>query len=149
VLDSRDQVRRVLGRVAGRQEWGLRVRLDPALVRRRRPGLPPPAAKPRRAGTRFLLAKKQQRDVAREVLREGRAAVEDAFATLAGLADATQRRSETELDGTRVVLDAALLVPVRRLAGFRRAVERAIRHLATLGYRVSLTGPWPAYNFVR
>ncbi|HEU4366934.1 MAG TPA: GvpL/GvpF family gas vesicle protein [Methylomirabilota bacterium] len=148
VRGAEAQVRRVLGRVAGRREWGVRVRLDVALARRRAGRRRPPAPAPRREGTRFLLAKKHERDVTREVVREGRVAVEDAFAALAGLADATRRRSTTELDGTRVVLDAALLVDARRTVGFRRAARRTAAALATRGYRLSLTGPWPAYNFV-
>jgi hypothetical protein len=144
---AQPQVRRVLARVEGRQEWGVRVRLDPVLTRRlvRRPL---PAAPARRSGTRFLLAKKQQRDVAREVVREGRVAVEEAFESLAGMADATRRRPPAELDGTRLVLDAALLVPTGRLPRFRALLRRAASGLAARGYRLTLTGPWPAYNFV-
>jgi hypothetical protein len=142
------RVRRVLARVAGRQEWGLRVRLDPALLRRRaRPRRPAPAPAGR-TGTGFLLAKKQEREAALAVAREGRAAVEDAFRSLAGLADATRRRPPAELNGTRLVLDAALLVPAARLPRFRGALRRAEADLAARGYRLSLTGPWPAYNFV-
>jgi hypothetical protein len=148
VRGSQAAVRRVLRRVAGRQEWGVRVRLDPTLVRQRGERRPRPEPTPRHAGTRFLMAKKQERDVAREVLREGRAAVEEAFESLAGLADATRRRPPAELNGTRLVLDAALLVPTQRLARFRAALRRSATGLAARGYRLSLTGPWPAYNFV-
>jgi hypothetical protein len=147
VRSSEARIRRVLERVEGCREWGVRVRLDPALARRRATPRSP-AAGARRSGTRFLLAKKQERDVARAVVREGRAAVEAAFEELAGLADATRRRSVAELDGTRVVLDAALLVPAGRLTRFRRAVRHSSGALATRGYRLTLTGPWPAYNFV-
>jgi hypothetical protein len=148
VQGAEARVRRVLRRVAGRQEWGVRVRLDPALARRL--ARPRGAADGRRArsGTGFLLAKKQERDTARAVLREGRTAVEDAFRSLAGLADATRRRPPAEMDGTRLVLDAALLVPAGRLTRFRSALRRATAGLAARGYRLSLTGPWPAYNFV-
>jgi hypothetical protein len=142
------RIRRVLQRVDGCREWGVRVRLDPTLVRERAESRPKAAVSSRRSGTGFLLAKKRERDVAREVLREGRAAVEEAFEELAGLAEATHRRSATELDGTRVVLDAALLVPTRQLPRFKRSVRRHVTGLAARGYRLALTGPWPAYNFV-
>jgi hypothetical protein len=142
------QVRRVLARIAGRQEWGLRVRLDAALARRRLQRHAAPAPPPRRAGTHFLLAKQRERELVRQVLRDGRVAVEDAFASLAGLAAGTRRRPAAELDGSRVVLDAALLVEARRARRFRRAVRRAAATLATRGYRLTLTGPWPPYNFV-
>ena len=81
-------------------------------------------------------------------MREGRAAVEEAFGELANLADATRRLPAGDLEGTRVVLDAALLVPAGRLVSFKRRARRAAAELAARGYRLSLTGPWPAYNFV-
>ena len=142
------RVRRVLERVSGRAEWGVRVRLDPALVKKRVGKRPAPSANGGSAGTKFLLAKKQARDVARDVVREGRAAVEEAYETLAHVADAVRRRPAGELEGTRVVLDAALLVPAGRLTSFKRLVRRATTGLAAHGYRLSLSGPWPAYNFV-
>ena len=142
------RVRRVLARVRGHEEWGVRVRLDPALVRKRTARRPAGATNGGSTGTKFLLAKKQARDVAREVLREGRAAVEEAYETLANLADGTRRRPAGELEGTRLVLDAALLVPAGRLVSFKRVARRAATALAARGYRLSLTGPWPAYNFV-
>jgi hypothetical protein len=142
------RIRRVLTRVAGHEEWGVRVRLDAALVRKRTARRPAPSGDGRRAGTQFLLAKKQARDVAREVVREGRAAVEEAFEELANLADATRRLPTGDLEGTRVVLDAALLVPAGRLISFKRRARRAAAELAARGYRLTLTGPWPAYNFV-
>jgi hypothetical protein len=145
VRGAERRVRRILARVSGRQEWGVRVRLDPGLARGRRRPLPPAA---RRSGTRFLMAKKQERDVARAAVREGRAAVEEVFASLAGLADATRRRPPAEIDGTRLLLDAALLVPAGRLGRFRSALRRGAAGLAARGYRLSLTGPWPAYSFV-
>jgi len=142
------RVRRVLERVTGRTEWGVRVRLDPALVRKRAGVRPPTRNNSHHAGTRFLLAKKQARDVARDVLREGRAAVEESYEPLAGAADAARRRPSGELEGTRLVLDAALLVSSGRLPGFKRLARRAATDLAAHGYRLTLTGPWPAYNFV-
>ena len=142
------RVRRVIERVTGRAEWGVRVRLDAALVKKRVAKRPAASATGGSAGTKFLLAKKQERDVARDVVREGRAAVEDAYEALANVADATRRRPAGELDGTRVVLDAALLVPSGRLPSFKRLARRAASGLAAHGYRLSVTGPWPAYNFV-
>jgi hypothetical protein len=142
------RVRRVIERVTGHAEWGVRVRLDAALVKKRVAKRPAAAATGGSAGTKFLLAKKQERDVARDVVREGRAAVEEAYEALANVADATRRRPAGELDGTRVVLDAALLVPSGRLPSFKRLARRAASGLAAHGYRLSVTGPWPAYNFV-
>ena len=148
VRDDEARVRRLLARVDGRVEWGVRVRLDPGLVRRRAQRPSRVKASGGRAGTRFLLAKKRERDVAREVLREGRAAVEDAFEELAALAETTRRRSPAELEGTRLALDAALLVDAERATRLRQTAQRAARTLAGHGYRLTMTGPWPAYSFV-
>jgi hypothetical protein len=148
VRQDEARVRRVLARVAGREEWGVRVRLDPVLVRRQRRRRPARAPGGRGAGTTFLRAKKEALDVARAALQEGRAAVEEAFDDLAGLADATRRRPASELNGTRLVLDAALLVPGSRLTRFKQRARKTATALAARGYRLSLTGPWPAYNFV-
>jgi Gas vesicle synthesis protein GvpL/GvpF len=148
VRDDEPRVRRLLARVGGRREWGVRVRLDPALVRRRARRGRAANTSGARMGTRFLLAKKRERDVAREVLRVGRAAVEAAFEELATLAEATRRRSAAELDGTRLALDAALLVDASREARLKQATRRVARTLAGHGYRLTMTGPWPAYNFV-
>jgi hypothetical protein len=95
-----------------------------------------------------LKAKKAALDIAREVLQEGRVAVEAAFEDLAGLADAARRRPASELNGTRLVLDAALLVPGSRVTRFKQRARKTATALASRGYRLSLTGPWPAYNFV-
>jgi Gas vesicle synthesis protein GvpL/GvpF len=146
ITEDAARVRRVLARVAGHEEWGVRVRLDPRLARRRVRRAPRPTG--HSAGTRFLRAKKEALDVAREVVREGRAAVEEAFEDLAGLAGATRRRPAGELSGTRLVLDAALLVPGSQVTRFKRRVRKTAAALATRGYRMSVTGPWPAYNFV-
>jgi hypothetical protein len=147
VRGSEARVRRVLARVDGRQEWGVRVRLDPALARRHARGSTRPAAA-RRSGTRFLLAKKRELDVAREIVREGRTLVSETFEELAGLAEGSRRRPPAELDGTRLLLDVALLVDTRQLPRFKRAARAAGTRLAARGYRLVLTGPWPVYNFV-
>jgi hypothetical protein len=143
------RIRRVLDRVAGRHEWGVRVRLDAQLARRqlrRRPAARSEGAQA--AGTRFLLRKKHERDAAQALLREGRAAVQAAFETLGRLADATRRRPAAELDGTRLLLDAALLVSAPRATEFKRLIRRLARELGAKGYRLELTGPWPPYSFV-
>ena len=47
------------------------------------------------------------------------------------------------------MLDAAFLVAVRTSARFRASVAREARALERHGYRVTLTGPWPPYTFVK
>ena len=49
---------------------------------------------------------------------------------------------------SRLLLDAAFLVAHARRASFRAAAERAAARLGRDGYDLTLTGPWPPYNFV-
>jgi len=142
-------VGRVLARVAGRQEWGVRVALDDAQARRKL------AERVRRqsgavtSGTKFLLLKKQERAAVREALEHGRKNVDEVFDTLAGLAaDARRRPPDTVEGGSRLLLDAAFLVESKKLARFKTAARRAGTRLDEHGYDLTLSGPWPPYNFV-
>lgn len=143
VRDIEPRARRLLASVTGREEWGVRIRLavPPRTPARARSGA---AA----SGTGFLLGKKREREAARALVADGRQLAEEAYETLATLADATRRRPARELDGTRLLLDAAFLVSSRRVAGFTRSARQATRRLARRGLAVALTGPWPPYNFL-
>jgi len=137
------RLRLVLDRVAGREEWGVRVlrspegaRAEPAEGTAERPA----------SGRDFLARKQRQRDAARRAPAEAKAAAEEAFRTLAArAADARGREPEA---GTSLVLDAAFLVPRRDREPFQKAVAEAARELAGARCELTLTGPWPPYNFV-
>jgi hypothetical protein len=145
----RPDVDRLLARVAGREEWSLRVSLDArrALAAARARGGRAGAAVT--SGTAFLLLKKAQREAAREIRRAAHADVERVFDDLARHADATRRRAPMHADGSEhLVLDVAFLVPRRHLARFRKCAARAAARLGGRGYDLTLSGPWPPYNFV-
>jgi hypothetical protein len=101
-------------------------------------------------GAAYLAHKRDQRDLARTRVKKGRSAANRMYRAVSREATAARRRTETEqaAPGSRLVLDAAFLVPARRAAGFRAAVGRKARALEDAGLTVSLTGPWPAYNFI-
>jgi len=40
-------------------------------------------------------------------------------------------------------------VPAARSGAFRSAIRQHARELRTAGVAVTLTGPWPAYNFIQ
>ena len=50
--------------------------------------------------------------------------------------------------GTQVVLDAAFLIPAVREKNFRAGVDKLTRRLSA-AFDVTLSGPWPPYNFVK
>lgn len=141
----RRRIDALLRRIAGRQEWGLRVTLDErrALARR----AVGPDGTPT-SGTAFLLKKKLEKDAARRLAAEARVEADALFDHLSGHADAARRRRPTADTPARLLLEAAFLVPVSRARPFRAEAARRARALAPRGYDVSLSGPWPPYSFV-
>jgi hypothetical protein len=139
----RREVRRVLDRIRGCQEWGVRVTAEPLPSRStRRP------AQRAASGTAFLAAKKQARDDARQHARESLKAAESAYVALAGLSKAARRREAPEASTRPPLVDAAFLVAADDRARFRAAATRQARRCRASGAAMVLTGPWPAYNFV-
>lgn len=149
VQKQRRRIDRLLQRIAGRQEWGLRVMLDElaALQSARRQAKPAGArAAP---GAAFLLRKKKEQDVARELLDASRDRAGQVFEELSARADDARRRPPPPGDaGRRVLLDAAFLLRRGRARSFKAAVRARARELSGRGYSLVLTGPWPPYNFV-
>ena len=146
---KRRQLDRSMRRVAGRREWGVRIRAVPGsgVVRLVRPAK---AAKTPRSGASYLAAKKQARDATRELAERGQSRVNRAFGTLAALAADAQRHPPPAggTQKTRLLLDAAFLVATGRMPRFRAAIRRVARDLGRDGYGVEVTGPWPPYNFI-
>jgi Gas vesicle synthesis protein GvpL/GvpF len=147
------RIERLLDRVKGRQEWGVRVMLDETRARHRgserrtRAGRGP--SRRATSGATFLLEKKAERDATRALVADARRAADEAFATLARDADQAKRRTPSAVETeARLLLDAAFLVPSRRAARFRTVAERLAARLEDRGGRLRLTGPWPPYNFV-
>jgi gas vesicle protein GvpL/GvpF len=149
VASTREQVERVLARVAGCVEWGVQARFDEARARRaaadggdgQEPG-------GEGRGRAFLLRKKRQQDATRALAGGLAAEVDAAFAELAASAVAACRREPVATGaGVRLLLDAAFLVPAAAATAFESAVARAAERLAH-ACEVTLTGPWPPYHFI-
>jgi Gas vesicle synthesis protein GvpL/GvpF len=132
-------------RVAGRQEWGLRVILDERRALARLTGGGDGRAA---SGTAFLLRKKAEKDAARRLAAQARGEADRLFDHLAGHADDARRRRPGPDTPGRLLLEAAFLVPVARARAFRSEIARRARALAPDGYALSVTGPWPPYSFV-
>jgi hypothetical protein len=137
-------VGRVMRHVAGAEEWGVRV------VRAAAPGAP--AAEPARpaSGTAFLAARKHARDTRRSVDQQTAATVAEAYLALATIAKDAVRRDDPAPGGaTPPLLDAVFLVPLRERRKFDAAARRHAVSCARASAHLTLTGPWPPYNFVR
>jgi len=142
VLARRRTIDRTMRRIAGAEEWGVRV-FRQAVA---------PDAKPSAApvsGADFLRARKQARDAVAGARAAAAAAAELAFDRLRRLArDARVRESRAEPGTNPPLLDAAFLVASSSRARFHAEVRRQARAAADAGAELTLTGPWPAYNFV-
>ncbi len=150
VHESRARLDRVLDRVDGQVEWGVRVRLDDARAREVLAAEARETAGGRSAGTAFLLRKKLEQDASRELAGRLRSEMDAVFAELAeGASEAVRREPVAAPEsGGRLLLDAAFLVPRERSADFEAIVERCAARLAPRACDVTLTGPWPPYNFI-
>jgi hypothetical protein len=146
VRGDRRRITGIVKRIAGQVEWGLRLTWDEqaarATVARAHRG---PAS-----GKAFLARKRDLLDVSRVQLVDARAQATRLYRTLARAATDARRRTATEqaAPGSRLLLDAAFLVPARGAAAFRTALRRQTRDLGRSGLAVSLTGPWPPYKFI-
>ncbi len=134
----------VLKRIAGCEEWGVRITRTVAPLPRRN-------AKAERAssGAAFLAAKKQARDDAREAVQAAGALADGAFEALAAVARDARRRDDAPEGAVPPLLHAAFLVPSGRRARFKSLTRRLAAGTAKAGADLTLTGPWPAYHFIQ
>jgi hypothetical protein len=134
------RIESIFRRIAGRQEWGLRVHGT---------GTPAPDAPgvPASTGTEFLARKKARRDAARESAAAALRETAELYDDLAACSSEAVRHAPP-VEGLTLLLDAAFLVGADEVAEFQRRVESRARGLRERGCAVTLTGPWPPYNFV-
>ena len=137
-------IQAITRRIAGCEEWGLRITRKSSAAPARRPAGARPSS-----GAAFLAAKKEARDLARGAALTAAVAADRVFTTLAAIArDARRREDAPEGAATPPVLDAAFLVPANRRVRFKAAAKRLAADSAEAGADITLSGPWPAYNFV-
>ena len=140
---QRLQIARIVRRIAGAEEWGVRV------VRNDRRPAPVAATGRSTSGVAFLTARKQARDAVRSTRAAGAEAASEAFARLSRVArDAVRRDGPPPAGATPPLLDAAFLVPVRSRTQFKTVARREAQACRAAGVELTLTGPWPAYHFV-
>ena len=139
------RITRILKRVGGKVEWGVRLTWNEKAVREKA------ARTPARTGAEFLARKRDVLDVSRTQLADARKAADRVFKAMARQAVAAQRRTglERAAPGSRLLLDAAFLVPAAKSSAFKSAVREQARGLRSSGVELSLTGPWPPYNFIQ
>lgn len=148
----------LLGHLAGRQEWGLKVYCDEGQLAAHIAEASPEIARLRAEiagkpkGAAYLLARKLQEAEAEETERLSLTVADQVHTTLAELSVAAcinpvQERQVTGRDEV-MLLNAAYLVDGVRLAEFQSALADVSAEHSGLGFQCELSGPWPAYNFV-
>src|SRR5262249_34066393 len=153
IAGRRRTLDRVIARVAGCEEWGVRVLLDERHALRRADERAREEARGTSAGTGFLLRKKKTQEAARRLSGSARAEADRIFESLSAVAaDHSRKRPPARPPAgavdARGALDRASLVPAAGVARSRAAAEAPPAPLADEGYQVTLTGPWPPYHFV-
>jgi hypothetical protein len=148
IASQRKRIDRLVERLDGREEWGVRMTLDEAAALRTARTEAALGAKGK-SGAAFLLRKKKEQDAAKELLQHARTRADELFEELSAKSDDARRRPAPPGEvGQRVLLDAAFLLPRRSVKAFQTKVRAQAKKLAERGYQLVLTGPWPPYNFV-
>jgi hypothetical protein len=157
MLEERgEELGRVVARLEGREEWGVNVYAERAKMKEEVVRLSPrlremsERAGQSAPGQAYLLRKKiealrdeETRAETKRVLNEMESALSSVSmgaARLRLLKDEANERGE-------LAAKLAFLVPREGFEEFRAAAERLAEQHAPLGFRIELTGPWPAYNF--
>ncbi len=142
IAARRRSIESAMKRIQGAEEWGVRVSRTAPLARS--------AARAATSGASFLAAKKQARDDVRKATLAAAEAAVVAFDRLAVIARDARRREDPPAGGaTPPLLDAAFLVASKDRDTFTDAARREAAACAGAGAQMTLTGPWPAYNFVQ
>jgi hypothetical protein len=138
------EIEAVVSRIAGCEEWGVRISHRPPAATRA-PGRHTKSS----SGTAFLAAKKAARDAARASADAAAEVADETYATLASIAREARRRHDAPQGATSPpLLDAAFLVPVTGRSRFKAAVKKVAADSSDRTH-VTLTGPWPSYNFIQ
>jgi hypothetical protein len=146
VAGDRRRIARILARIERKVEWGLRLTWDEKAARESVGR----AHRRSASGTAFLSRKRDLLNLSRARLTAARADANRLYRAMAREATDARRRTATEraAPGSRLLLDAAFLVPTSKGSAFRAALRRNTKRLGRSDLVVSLTGPWPPYNFI-
>jgi hypothetical protein len=146
-LEGRGAIDRATRRIAGCEEWGVRIARQPSIAVSRPAART--AARSGFSGVAFLEGRKEARDAAAAARAASLEAADVAFDRLERHAKDACRRDRRPEPGTNPpILEAAFLVPAAGRARFKAEAARQARAVARAGAELTLTGPWPAYNFV-
>jgi Gas vesicle synthesis protein GvpL/GvpF len=156
--DERPQLEAALERLEGREEWGVKLLVDPgALLVAARARSTDAADLERRLegsteGEAYMLRRRLERQLREDADRLGAELAEDVHARIQDWADAAVLNSPQNRDLSRhegeMLLNGAYLVAAAKVERLRELVQQLAERHQELDVRIELTGPWPPYNFV-
>jgi len=156
LAERRAELQGIIERLRGREEWGVNVYCDRAKLSAQlvllSPRLRELSEQAARAtpGQSYLLQKKIETLRADETRAEARRTSTEIERELARVSAGTARLRVLQDEASEhgdAVAKFAFLVARARFDDFRAAAERLADAHAPAGYKLELTGPWPAYNF--
>ena len=138
------RVERAVRRLTKHEEWGVRLVFDSA----RAPVDDAPAAVD--SGRSYLLTKRREQAATAARSAGMRKIAGDVLKMLRPFARDTRQRpiSPPPDSRSRLLVDAAFLVPRGKAARFQASALRQAKKIAPAGYALQITGPWPPYSFV-
>lgn len=151
-------LRAALAALDGREEWGVKLLVDPAKLEQVAESRTAEAAglsaelDGSSAGGAYLMRRRLERQVREEAHALMASAADGLRAELESCAlDIVTRPAQNpELSGLRgrMILNAALLLDTHAVEQLHALAAGVEADHSTLGAQVVVTGPWPAYNFV-
>ena len=158
LADYYDDFVAALGRLAGRQEWGVKAYLDRDALERwveevsERVGVLKAELARKSSGKAYFAKKKLGETLAAEVEQLSDECAQKSHDRLAGCAEEARvnplQSKEITSRKEEMVLNGVYLVDKGRLEAFRAELESLEKDYGHLGLDYELTGPWPPYNFV-
>jgi hypothetical protein len=144
--------------LAGRQEWGAKLTVDPerllahARTTSAAAGATEADLASRSEGGAYLERRRLDRHLREQAEQVAHAIAHDAHERLRGCAvdGVTRAPQNRDLSGHEgdMVLNAAYLVDADEVGALRDAAAAVEAELGHVGARLEVTGPWPPYNFL-
>jgi hypothetical protein len=160
LVSERAELEEALDRLDGRQEWGVKLLVDPAALRKaaharsdEAPALEAELEARGGGGGGYMVRRRLERHLREVAGALAKELADDIHARLQDWAtDAvTSPPQNRELSGHEgeMLLNGAYLVETDRVEQLRELVDKLADRHRNLGARLELTGPWPPYNFVQ
>jgi len=152
-----EQFKKSLKKLAGKQEWGVKVYLKENIFRKTIEEKNEQVLAKKKEiesmpkGMAFFAQKQIDKVVGQEKDKELGRITEEIFENLGQLAFSKNKSKLLEKDFTgmteEMILNAFYLIEESKLASFQKKVGELKEQYNSLGFEVEVTGPWPSYHF--